>query len=171
MRDNTLYQVVIWRNDEERWQVMAVAKGQIQEDKSYQYTCGKCKGQGMIDARFCNHCYNLRHDLLSEQFQTAKGEQYYAILKAILSIKGKAIYDKAVEINAQNGKFTPVDIAYLSILFGFEMRMKALCEWLEECQFLPTGLYEDLREKGMGVRDMLELAERKYHVNAIFIHG
>lgn len=139
---------------------MAIAKGQHQPDHSYKYTCGKCQGRGKLPNGICDHCYSLNMELLLEQFQTARGERYYAILKAILSVKGKAIHDRAVQIKQETGKVSPLDLGIMCIEFGFGTRMKPLVEWLEECRLAPTGLYTNLQERGMKVGKVLEAAQK-----------
>jgi len=138
---------------------MPVAKGQVQPDKSYRYRCGKCSGSGRVSSGICPHCYRLDLKLLHEQFQTAQGERYYALLKAILSVQGKAIYDRAMELQQKDGVSTPLHLGILCIEFGFNSRMKPLVEWLEECRLLPSGIYVDLRERGMRVGAVLAKAQ------------
>lgn len=142
---------------------MTVAKGQIQPDKSYAYTCGTCQGEGkMKDGETCPYCYDQNLDKCLEEFQTARGERYYALLKTILSICGKEIYDEAVRIDKRHGKFTPVDLGYLCLRFDFGKRMKPLAEWLEECSFMPYGSYRRLQERGPKVFEMIEQAKIDY---------
>jgi len=145
--------------------VMAVAKGQIQSDNSYQYTCGNCKGIGhFMDSKTgeyedCTHCYNLDYDKLLEAFRLARGERYYAILKAILSLKGKAIADSAiVRRNANaNIKLTIADLLHLLMEFNFPRnRFKPLVEWLEETRTLPIGVYNRIHDSRFKIADGLK---------------
>lgn len=128
---------------------MAVAKGKIQPDGNYKYRCGQCGGSGQYAGRTCSHCYDLNLPKLLEEFELARGERYYAILKAILSLQGKAIIDEAKRISASNpsGKLVVIDLGYLCIKFGFGQRMKPLVEWLEEGQVIPYGSYERLHHR------------------------
>lgn len=141
---------------------MAVAKGQIQPDGSYKYRCGQCGGSGQYAGRTCSHCYNLDLPKLLEEFELARGERYYAILKAILFLIGKDIIDEAKRITQAQGKFTPVDIAYLCLKFRFKRRFKPMAEWLEESQIIRAGTYENLKDMGFSVSDLLARAELKY---------
>lgn len=143
---------------------MSVAKGQIQPDKTYLYTCGNCLGEGVLpNGETCSHCHNLNYEALITDFATARGERYYALLKAILSIKGKAVYDRAVEIRKENGKFTAFDFGRLLLEFGFPRnRMKPLAEWLEETRFCRYGTWENIQDGGLKVKDILTAVCEKY---------
>lgn len=139
-----------------------IARGHIADDKSYIYTCMQCDGRGVWHGDPCTHCYGGDLDRLMAEFAVARGERYYALLKAILVKIGKDIYDEAGRIREAYGRFTPVDWALLCIMFDFpENRMKPLAEWLEETGFARTGFYEDCRESGMKVRDMFAAARIK----------
>ena len=136
---------------------MAVNKGHHDEIHNYIYTCGYCNGKGFIKGLPCPHCYGLHLPRLMQEFETARGERYYAILKAILSVKGREIYDRAREVKAARGKFTPYDFCHLLIEFNFpHNRMKPLAEWLEECGFCPYGTYEHLQQRGFKPMKVLE---------------
>lgn len=143
---------------------MAIAKGRILADYTYVYSCKMCGGTGfLLDAKrgdiVCHHCYNLDYDKLMEAFATARGERYYAILKAILSIKGKAMCDRFKEVEKAAGRHLWVSELFVLCFreFGFpENRMKPFVEWLEEARVLPTGAYDRLRNRGMKVRATLE---------------
>lgn len=119
-----------------------VAKGQIQADNSYKYTCGTCNGRGfLLDSRrgdeLCVHCYNGDYVRITEELKTARGQRYYGLLKSALKVSGKAIADKALALKAEHGKITPILLAYLS--HHFQLNFKALGEWLEECRIIHTG--------------------------------
>jgi hypothetical protein len=130
-----------------------VAKGVWNPDTGYSYICANCNGTNRAT---CTHCYGLNYPKLLEAFAVARGARYYAILKAILSIKGKAIYDRAREV-AGGGKLSPADLCELLVEFEFPPnRMKPLVEWLEETRILPTGAYGRLREMGFRVSAALE---------------
>jgi len=129
---------------------MVVAKGQIQADKSYSYTCGYCSGRGfMLDSRKgdepCSHCYNGDYEQITMYLRTAQGERYYSLLKAALKISGKAIHDKALELKAIENKITPPILGYLS--YHFQINFKALGEWLEETHVLPAGAIQRVYER------------------------
>lgn len=142
-----------------------IAKGQIQPDYAYQYTCGHCSGVGFLlsTGKICPHCYNLDLPRLLEAFQTARGSRYYALLKAILSIQGKAICDRYLEIYAERGNhWIVIDYGRLVLEFGWGKRMKPLAEWLEECRLIPTGTYEKIRERGPKIGDIIAGAQREF---------
>lgn len=145
-----------------------IGKGQIQDDKSYVYTCLQCQGSGWFHGDPCTHCYGGDIDRLLVEFAVARGERYYALLKRILAANGKAIYDAACEIRQKNGGFRPYDIAWLCIKFDWpQNRMKALAEWLEETHFMPAAMYSHLQEHGMKVSDMFDMAREKYGVEVV----
>jgi len=135
-----------------------IAKGQRQTDGSYIYTCGNCDGVGFFSDKACPHCYNLNYDELLIQFKTARGERYYAILKAILSIKGKAIVDRAEEYKSKhsNGKMSVADCFHLLMDFKFPLnRFKPLVEWLEETRTIKTGSFRRIQQGGHKVKKTL----------------
>lgn len=142
---------------------MAIAKGQIQPDKSYRYTCGKCGGFGQTkEGKLCDHCYDGIYERLIEEFATARGERYYALLKAILRIKGKAIYDYAQSLIKENGgKLRPVDFGHCVLEFNFpHNRMKPIAEWLEETGLIPVGAWSRLnRRKNFTIKECIEAAQ------------
>jgi hypothetical protein len=155
--------------------MMPVAKGYIDNSCTYHYTCGNCKGIGhFMDSKtgkyeVCTHCYDLDYAKLIDAFRLARGEQYYAILKAILSLKGKDIHDRVWEIGEARGKYrerfdgiqvpviTVADMLHLLMEFQFpQNRFKPLVEWLEECRFVPTGTHDKIRRSNFKVRDGLK---------------
>lgn len=139
-----------------------INRGVLQPDKSYQYFCLKCDGAGLAEGKTCDHCYALDLDLLRSNIRVARGERYYALLKAILSLVGKSIYDDAQQIKAQrDGKMTPIDVAYLAV--KYDLYLKVVWEWLQETGAIQTVSYEDiqamLRRKKMTVGQLLDLAQ------------
>ncbi len=143
---------------------MSINKGHVDENHNYIYTCGNCNGAGyVVDSKTgldqsCHHCYALDYPALLIAFTTARGERYYALLKAILSIKGKAIHDRAMEIRAsRDGKLLIADLCHLLMEFQFPRnRMKPLAEWLEESRVCPAGMYDRLLDRGFKVNKFLE---------------
>jgi hypothetical protein len=121
-----------------------INKGVIQPDKSYQYTCRQCAGRGMVHGQPCAHCYGLDVDRLCVELKLARGERYYALLKAYLSVRGKAIVDDAQGIRARAGKLTPFDVAWLSA--KYDLNFKAIFEWLEETNVCAAGTHYHVRE-------------------------
>lgn len=136
-----------------------IAKGEIANDKSYIYRCGQCQNSGWFHGDPCTHCYGGDLEKLMYEFAVARGERYYALLKAILRQIGREIYLEASRIREANNKFTPVDLAYLVIKFNFpDNRMKPVAEWLQETHFMPAGMYEHLQDSGMKVKDIMSAA-------------
>ena len=135
-----------------------VAKGRWDKYKGYLYTCGKCNGTGRNGDAVCDHCYALDYAALMEAFRYARGSRYYALLKAILSIKGKEIYDTARQVKADTNKIVIADLFKLLVQFQFPPnRMKPLVEWLEETQVIPSGAYKRLKERGLKIRQGLDM--------------
>lgn len=121
---------------------MTIARGIRQPDNRYLYTCLRCSGMGYKRDVLCTDCYDLDYDVLIEHFATARGTRYYALLKAILSLKGQAIADRALEIN--EGNIRRQDLFHLLVEFNFPRnRFKPLVEWLEECKIIPAGTYDE----------------------------
>jgi hypothetical protein len=141
---------------------MPVARGHIEPDKTYVYTCGRCRGRGAVNAELCTDCYNGKLDRLLVEFAVARGERYYALLKSILRIQGRDIYLEASRIRDAKEKFTPFDLGTLMLKFHWpENRMKPLAEWLEETQFMPTGMYSHLQEQRFKVKDAMSWARQE----------
>lgn len=132
---------------------MAVAKGKWSPETGYVYTCGKCRGRGMVAGQPCPDCYGLDVVLIIEAFKLARGERYYALLKALLSLQGKAIYEAALVIIEESGNITVAQIFDLAVRFHWPiMRIKALFEWLEETNIIPSGSYRRLRDRGLKIK-------------------
>lgn len=141
---------------------MQAAKGQTLDDGTYVYKCGKCYGRGMYHGEACDWCYNLDVSrILEEMKKGARGQRYYSLLKAFLSVNGKAIVDEFQRIKDEQGAFYPVDIGYLSLKFG--LNFKATWEWLEETYCLRTT-YHLFEDSGRKVRDVYASAREKYHM-------
>lgn len=126
-----------------------VAKGQIQADNSYSYTCGTCNGAGyLLDSRrgeeLCAYCYDGDYQRIVLELKTARGQRYYALLKSALKVAGKAIADTAQALRAEHGKLTMPMMGYMCLYF--QLNFKALGEWLEECRIIPTGATERINE-------------------------
>lgn len=140
---------------------MPVAKGKWNPEVGYEYTCGKCHGTGEVQGYLCDHCYGVlqpdaRWKAIMTSFRTARGERYYALLKAALSIKGKEIVDAVVDMKSERGKVTIADIFHLMVKFDWpRMRAKPFFEWLEEtCIF--SGIYRNIRDSGMTIKGICE---------------
>lgn len=152
-----------------------VAKGRIQPDNTYQYTCGTCDGRGfLLDSKrgdeLCVHCYNGDYQRITEEMKTARGQRYYGLLKSALKVAGKDIADKMLELKAEYGKVSLPMVGYLCHYFN--MNFKALGEWLEECRLTPTGTTQRISETTFTMPDgskhrfkvkfMLEQGEKWY---------
>ena len=84
---------------------MRVAQGQVMPDGRYIYTCGSCYGTGYhrrTGVR-CPDYYDLGIARITNALKTARGARYYALLKALLSVRGKEIRDEALRIQAAQG--------------------------------------------------------------------
>lgn len=135
------------------------AHGHAHEDGSYEYTCGLCGGQGSNAS--CPWCYGLNVKRISEEMRKgARGQRYYSLLKAHLSITGKAIVDECKRLKAEQGKITPVEIAYLSVKFG--LNFKATWEWLEETRCIQTSYGHYVRDGWFTVKQAVDAALQQY---------
>lgn len=137
---------------------MAVAKGKWSPETGYVYTCGKCAGTGLYFGMECQHCYgNLSQDVqwqtIMIAFKTARGQRYYALLKAALSIKGKAIVEDAESCIARDNTLTVAEIFYMMVRHDWpRIRAKAFFEWLEETYTIKTGVYQHMRDSGLTIK-------------------
>lgn len=148
--------------------MMIVAKGQTLPDGTYLWTCNKCGGSNNLD---CDWCYGLNLPRIQEEMQKgARGQRYYALLKAFLSSEGKRMVDFARTLAEENGKLSPVAVGWVSLSFG--LNFKATCEWLEETHVIRAGAYTHIMEsrwrqpngttKRMRVTDILDAAQERY---------
>lgn len=137
---------------------MYAAKGQRQPDGTYIYTCGKCHGRdGNQD---CDWCYGLNLDRIVEEMQKgARGQRYYSLLKAHLSITGKEIVDEWQRLKEEKDALRAADIGYLSL--KFRLNFKATWEWLEE-NWLVNVSYDRFAESALTVREVYEETRRLY---------
>lgn len=120
---------------------MPVAKGQSYQDGTYVYTCGNCKGTGFVKDGQCPHCYGGDVEKIKAAMKEgARGQRYYALLKAFLKARGKAIVSEFWHIKSREGKATLFDLGYLSAKHGLNFR--ATVEWLEECRCVRSGTYD-----------------------------
>jgi hypothetical protein len=141
---------------------LKAAKGETLSDGTYVYKCGKCNGFGMVHGHACDWCYGLDIPrIVDEMKKGARGQRYYSLLKAFLSVNGKAMVDECHRIAQEQQKVTPVDIGYLSLKFG--LNFKATWEWLEETRCLRTT-YHLFTDSGHKVRDVYDKAREKYHL-------
>jgi len=142
---------------------MQCAKGVSSTDGTYIYTCGKCNGYGLYRGDVCDWCYNLDTTRIIEEIKKgARGQRYYSLLKAFLSVNGKAIVDEHRRIKCENGKVVVVDIGYISLKFG--LNLKATWEWLEETQCVYSGTYNHFTESKLKVSDVYKAAREKYQL-------
>jgi hypothetical protein len=136
---------------------MRAAQGRTLEDGSYIYVCGLCRGRG--NNAECPWCYGLNFDRIVEEMRKgARGQRYYSLLKAHLSITGKAMVDECKRLRTELGAITPVEIAYLSV--KFKLNFKATWEWLEETRCLRTSY--DSVVLGFKVKEIVAAAREKY---------
>jgi hypothetical protein len=145
---------------------MTINKGQTFGDGTYIYTCGTCNGRGVSGGVDCPYCYGLDTVKIIEAMgKGARGQRYYALLKAYLSVQGKPIVDTFKEIWQAQGAFYVIDIAHLVNRYG--LNFKALTEWLEETGCIPSGMYERIKEApGFKVSTYLEAARKKWDTSA-----
>lgn len=128
-------------------------KGQTQPDGTYIYTCNACNGTGVVNDEVCHWCYALNTSIIAEKMSSGvRGQQYYALLKAFISVNGKEMVEEAKAFKSKNGKITPHDLLYISL--RFKLNWKATVEWLEETYTIPSGTYELLQ--GMGFKPTKE---------------
>ena len=139
---------------------MRCATGTTMPDGSYVYTCGRCHGTGRWRGETCTDCYGLELERIRAALKAgARGQRYYALLKAFLSLQGKDMVDEVKRIKTDTGHITPPDVGYISLAFG--LNFKATWEWLEETRVIRTSwsAFEDSRLK---VRDVYRMA-REHH--------
>jgi hypothetical protein len=136
-------------------------KGQTLPDGTYLYTCGKCNGVGNHGGVLCDWCYGLDAAQLCEQIKMARGERYYGLLKALLSIIGKQMVDYATSIRERQGKLQVLDIAHVHL--KFDLNMKATWEWLYETRVIRTD-YDAFKDSKLKVKDAEAAAIEKYGV-------
>lgn len=143
---------------------MTINKGQTLDDGTYLYTCGTCNGKGISGGTDCPYCYGLDTTKILDAMQKgARGQRYYSLLKAYLSVQGKPIVDSFWEIKRSQGAVYVIDIAYLVSKYG--LNFKALTEWLEETHCIPSGMYELIKEsKGFKVSSYIDEARKKWGV-------
>lgn len=124
---------------------MTVAKGQSYEDGTYVYTCGNCKGTGFVKDGQCSHCYGGNvEQIVVEMKKGARGERYYALLKAFLKARGKTIVEEFDAIKQREGKVLIFDAGYIALKTG--LNLKATFDWLVECGRGKSGIYEHFLE-------------------------
>lgn len=137
--------------------MMLAAKGHSQTDGSYAYRCGKCQGTGRYAGQVCDWCYAGDFKAVREKLRAGvRGQQYYSLLKEFLRIAGKPLVTEARAF----GRLSPVDVGYLSLRYG--LNLKATWEWLEECEVVASGTYEDCIERGLKVKDIYARARETY---------
>jgi hypothetical protein len=150
---------------------MIVAKGVTHADGTYVWTCNKCNGRVMQVGYPCDWCYSLDTDrIIEEMNKGARGQRYYALLKAFLSVKGKDMVDFCRTLHGPTGKLSPAAVGWVALTFG--LNFKATCEWLEETGSIRSGAYERIMEshlylpdgttKQVKVRDILDAAREKW---------
>jgi hypothetical protein len=128
-------------------------------DGSYVYICGRCSGVGYWRGRLCTDCYNLDLAPIRAELAGARGQRYYALLKAFLSLIGKDMVDEAKRVKVECGHITPPDVGYISLAFG--LNFKATWEWLEETCVIRTS-WSAFEDSGLKVRDVYRVA-REHH--------
>ena len=89
---------------------------------------------------------------MTNQLNGLRGSAYYTRLKIILAEFGEQLAEDA----RQQQKITPVFIGILALKYS--LTFKATCEWLEECNVIPTGVYDRLMERRVRVSDIFEAA-------------
>lgn len=145
-----------------------VAQGKTQPDGLYIWECNKCEGNHNPN---CDWCYGLDTTrIIEEMTKGARGQRYYALLKAFLSVNGKAMVEFAKTLRGEDGGYSPAGIGWVSIKFG--LNFKATCEWLEETNVLRAGWYDrvmdvrirtpDGKTKRLQVKDILDAARQRY---------
>lgn len=141
---------------------MTINKGQTLDDGTYIYTCGTCNGRGVSGGTDCPYCYGLdTAKILDAMKQGARGQRYYSLLKAYLSVQGKPIVDSFWKIKREQGSVKVIDIAHLVNVYG--LNFKALAEWLEETRCIPSGMYRHISEsKGFKVSYYCDEARKKW---------
>lgn len=135
-----------------------VGEGKSYPDGSYDYVCAACRDSGFVDGSECVWCYGKDPDrILDEMRKGARGQRYYALLKAYLSVKGRDIVAAAQWMHGGEHKLTVTDLGRLHLRFG--LNFKALTEWLEECGVIRPGTYERLHYSGIRVKDIVAAAQ------------
>lgn len=138
-----------------------VAQGKTLSDGTYIWECNKCEGNNNPD---CDWCYGLDEKRIAEEMaKGAQGQRYYALLKAFLSINGKALADFARDLKAQRGgSLRVIDFGYISLRFG--LNFKATVEWLEETHVIRSGAYSQINRSKLKVADIYSAAAQEYEL-------
>ena len=145
---------------------MSVSRGVWDDECGYLYTCGRCHdlkaAVAKSDSLNCPDCYGGDWDKLVEAFAVARGERYYALLKAMLRIRGKAWVDAFRMRRQQEGKITPSMLVELFLDTGLPRnRFKPYMEWLEERECLRLGMYELFQDQGFKIGKAIKQVEAK----------
>lgn len=135
-----------------------VGKGHSYDDGTYEYVCAACNDRGTVGGSECVWCYGKDADrCLAAMREGARGQRYYALLKAYLAVRGEDIVSAAKAMHGGEKKLTVLDLGRLHLRFG--LNFKALVEWLEECHVIWTGTYEKIKDNGIRVKDILAKIE------------
>jgi hypothetical protein len=135
-----------------------LASGKTLSDGTYEWQCNKCEGNPE-----CDWCYALdMARIVEEMNKGARGQRYYALLKAFLSINGKAIHDFAISLKEQRGSLRVIDLGYVAL--NFDLNFKATVEWLEETHVIRAGAYSQISRSKLKVADILAAAHDEYEV-------
>ena len=140
-----------------------INKGKWDPVSGYTYICKCCNGSG--GSGKCPDCYGLDYRRIMVEFRAARGQRYYALLKAALSIHGHNIYIdvKAFRERTASGFLSPAELCQLSVAYFFPRnRVKPFSEWLEETGIIPHGAYRRIRQRGfkpMVVMDKLGIMD------------
>lgn len=136
---------------------MKTAQGRILDDYTYEYTCANCNGAGFFANDECTYCYNRDYKRCMEAFRNARGQRYYALLKTILSLKGKNMVEDVLAIKAGGKLASIADLIHLMAKYEFPPnRFKPFCEWLEECRAIKSGAYTRIIESRWTIRGLLD---------------
>ncbi len=109
--------------------------------------------------------HDMKPSPLHQQIQATginktRGKAYGKAVREVWVIASEALHERAQEISAQQGKFTIIDLAQVSLEFGLSFKLTA--EFLEDLGILPTETYDRLKDShGYRVATYLDAARER----------
>jgi hypothetical protein len=102
----------------------------------------------------------LHQQIRATGINKTRGQAYGKAVREVWAIASVALRARAQEITVEQGKFTIVDLAQVSLEFGLSFKLTT--EFLEELEVLPTGTYNRLKDsRGYRVTNYLEAARER----------
>ncbi len=110
----------------------------------------------------------MKYNELTEQLRRARGQEWVKLRARVFELIEKNLRADIEKIKTCRLPDNPKILDLLHLCIKYDVPFKTLMEWLEEQNIIPTGVHDDLIDRGMKPKEALEKARETYPQSIIY---